>query len=453
MTNEFDSSIGPVIALTLNDDGSTSSNFVTVVIQTNLTINPNYQELVFSVATSDVITNSPTQVGISNAIDSVDDVYPFGNMLSTNGQQSFSVGTLAFTNVVIAYNISWNSSVTSQPVTNAILGLDVSQVPLFISNYFAVLSYTNIHTHGRYVQEVMSVATNTSFTQGTNGNTSGFTNLTVVNNFSNSWFEIDGTLNGAVRAGAYSHVVKNEPATLAGDHMLYPAFPGTGSNTTLQSQFGARVGDFPVPTNDNGLWYVSEQPVYNDSLSVTPFTYFSADVKQAGKTLWLSAPQGDSHISVGFYGTGSLDPAKATYKAALSGLSFSHNTTYKLSGGTGRLVVDYTILGNVVTYTNTAAVANLEALGFDTNVVDLAYSNYGTNSGLTETNFTWVASTNVVVNGITNSVQNALIGVPVPALIVTNTIPNGITSVILSGKVQGQTIGPINGTNASLPAP
>jgi len=41
----------------------------------------------------------------------------------------------------------------------------------------------------------------------------------------------------------------------------------------------------------------------------------------------------------------------------------------------------------------------------------------------------------------------------VPAIIVSNTIPNGITTVVLTGKVQGQAIGPINGTNASLPAP
>lgn len=454
VTNEFDSTNGSAIVLTTNPDGSTSSNFLAVVIQTNLVINPNYNQLVFTVATSDIVTNSRTEVTVSNAIDSVDNVFPFGTALSTNGQGSFTVGGAAFTKFPIAYVITWDSSMTAQPMTNTILGLDVSEVPSFITNFFAVNSSTNTHPNERIVKTVMSVQTNvTASTGGTNGFTGGFTNLTVVNNLSNSWFEIDGFLNGSVHAGKFSQPIKNEPATLTGNHVLFTAFQGTGSNTTLQAQFGSNVGSVPVPTNDNGLWYVAENPIFSDSLSVTPFTYFSSDVKQAGSAMWFSAPQGDSHISVGFFGTGSLNSKTKTYKATLNGVSFSHGTTYKLSGNTGPLTVAFTPLVNVVTLTNTAALANLDAAGFGTNLDFEAFSNFATNSGVTTTNFTFVSTDTVVLNGVTNNVQNALNGVPIAPSVATNTIPNGITTVVLSGKVQGQTIGPINGTNASVPVP
>lgn len=454
VTNEFDKSVGPAIVLTTNPDGSTSSNFLAVVIQTNLTINPNYNQLVFTVATSDILTNSGTEVTVSNAIDSADNVFPFGNTISTNGQQRFTVGHVTFTNAVIAYVITWDSSQTAQPVTNAILGLDASAVPSFITNFFAVNTFTNSRPRERFVQTVMSVQTNvTAITVGTNGFPGGFTNLTVVNNLSNSWFEIDGFLNGSVHAGKFSQAIKNEPATLTQNHVLFSAFQGTGSNTTLQAQFGPTSGQLPVPTNDNGLWYVAEQPVFSDSLSVTPFTYFSSDVKQSGANMWFSAPQGDSHISVGFFGTGSLNSKQKTYKATLNGVSFSHGTTYKLSGNTGPLTVAFTPLVNVVTLTNTAAAQNLDAAGFGTNLDFEAFSNFATNSGVTTTNFTFISTDTVVLNGVTNNVQNALNGVPIAPSVATNTIPNGITTVVLSGKVQGQAIGPINGTNASVPVP
>jgi len=450
MTSQFTNSFGPAIVLTTNSDGSVSSNYFAVVIQTNLTRTPSYQELVFTVASSDIVTNSSSQVTISNSIDSADNTFPFGTPLSTNGQQTITVGALKFTNVVIAYALAWNSSSTLQPVTNAILGLDISQVPAFISNYFAANTYstnvsgTNASLNRRYVQEVLSAQTNITI---------GSTNLTMMNNISNLWYEIDGNMSGTIHAGGFSHSFANFPAVLSANHLLYSAFQGTGSNTTLQAQFGTNVGGMPVPTNDNGLWYVGEQPVYNDSLSVTPFTYFNSDVKQAGNSLWMSAPQGDSGISLGLSGTGTLTGPNKTYKAALKGVGYSHGAAWKISGNTGLLTVGYTPGFNVVNFTNTAALTNLQAAGFDSNLTFEAYSNFGTNSGFTTTNFSLVSTDMVVLNGITNSVLNVLNGVPVAAQNVTNSIPNGITTVVLTGKVLGQTIGPINGTNASLPAP
>jgi hypothetical protein len=240
---------------------------------------------------------------------------------------------------------------------------------------------------------------------------------------------------------------------LSANHTLFSAFEGTGSNTTLQAQFGTNVGGMSVPTNDNGLWYVSEQTVYNDSLSVTPFTYFNSDVKQAGSSLWMSAPQGDSGISLGLNGTGSLSAQNKTYKATLKGVGYSHGAAYKISGNTGLITVGYTPGFNVVNFTNSAALTNLQAAGFDSNLTFEAFSNFGTNSGFTTTNFSAVSTDTVVLNGVTNSVENVLNGVPVAAQSVTNTIPNGITTMLLTGKVLGQTIGPINGTNASPPPP
>jgi hypothetical protein len=450
MTSLFTNSFGPVIVLTTNSDGSVSSNYASVVIQTNLTSTPSYQELVFTVASSDIVTNSSTQVTISNSIDSADNTFPFGTPLSTNGQQTITVGALDFTNVVIAYALTWDSSSTLQPVTNAILGLDISQVPLFISNYFAVTTYstnvfsTNASVNRRFVQEVLSVQTNIA---------AGSTNLTTMNNLSNLWYEIDGNISGTIHAGGFSHSFAAFPAVLSANHLLYSAFQGTGSNTTLQAQFGTSVGGMPVPTNDNGLWYVGEQPIYNDSLTVLPFTYFDSDVKQAGNSLWMSAPQGDSGISLGLNGTGSLNAPNKAYKATLKGVGFSRGAAYKISGNTGLLTVGYTPGFNVVNFTNTAALTNLQAAGFDSNLTFEAYSNFGTNGAFTTTNFSVVSTDMVVLNGITNSVLNVLNGVPVPVQPVTNTIPNGITTVVLTGKVLGQTIGPINGTNASLPAP
>jgi hypothetical protein len=205
------------------------------------------------------------------------------------------------------------------------------------------------------------------------------------------------------------------------------------------SQFGT-----PAPASDLGILYIGKQCFDGCGLSVSLENYFQAKIVQFGKNQFLS--------SDGFYGTGTIDPVKNTYKDALKGVGWSLGSSLSLNGSVGPLILDYTSLTNNFNLTNFAAVYNLMGANLMLNVP--LYGPF-TNSTL-YTNFDhsdWVYSYTNLLNGISiytyNEFYGASYGFPIPPLLGSNVVPNGIWGVTFSGKIKGQTVPKTLGYNPS----
>jgi hypothetical protein len=138
LTNSVPAPTNDIIVLTTNRGGVVTSNYYHLYYSTNNYYYPGYTVLAFLTEDSRIYTNGSSIVA-SNSI--VNDVYPFGATLSTNGEFTFTPdnSTNQFTNVVISYDVTYVADGINPPesFTNDVYGLDVSQVPAFEAAYLA----------------------------------------------------------------------------------------------------------------------------------------------------------------------------------------------------------------------------------------------------------------------------------------------------------------------------
>jgi hypothetical protein len=447
--------------LLIGTNGSAFTNEYVYLPSTNISLSPTYQELVFVVQDSYVQTNvsaKATNLSVDSTIYTY--TFPFGSTLSTNGENIIVPGnaTNLFTNVVIAYftNIYY-STATNSPVitTNAVYGLDYSQVTNFIADALAAGTnynfniYTNFGADYREVELVYAYYTNS--VQGSASTNSGvyvydtyYTNLGV---FSNYWYEVDGTLKGQITAGKCKQSFNATNASFFNPYTYYTLATGTGSNTSAP-YFGTNKSDSWIATNDSGITYVISESSSGDGMSTNdPFGLLDGTVKQFGKNLWFSGGDGEAY---GLSGTGSLNPAKSTYKLNLLGIAQAMGSSLVVTGATAtNVIVGYT----GTTVINQASVDNLAAIGGVSNApvsanftnVNYAYF-YFQNTNVLVGEF--YMTTNQVVGGMTNSYYLDYV-LPVQYTVVTNTV-DSIRSIFANGKVMGQKVSG-SGVNADIP--
>jgi len=352
--------------------------------------------------------------------------------------------TNVFTNVVIGTNITFRMTGTNVTLasTQLVYGINISN----LSAYLAAVTNC-ITTNGTgYVQIVTSVTTNTiaggsgsstnttlyaqlfpSFYNGTNWI---FETNTVNLTFSNGFFEVDGTLKGTIKAGKCSQKYDGMNASFSLPFTDYTTMVGAGSNTN-GPYFGTNAPY--LATNDNGIFYVVYEQVPNSGLIVgQAFGQFRAKIKQVGTAIYASS-------QVGLIGSGSINTKKSTYSAKLAGVGRLSGSSLVITGATGVDIVGYVVETNIVAVTNFAA--NPPAVGFVTNI----YS-FPTSSGFFSSVTNGVGTTNVTITDIT-----ICEGLPVPPLVITNTV-NCIKTVFGNGTVLGQKVAG-SGTNVDIVYP
>lgn len=447
-----------------------TNNYYVYYPYTNISLSPTYQELYFLIHDSYFTTNtSPTTISVSNIV-YLDGPYPFGPTLSTNGEYSFRIwackdcyATNIFTNVVIAWSSNYVAAGTNAGVwtTNSpVYGVDISQISNFIADYLAAGTNTygglqpqfNVYTNTFYpnyreVELVPAVYTNTVVGSG-----NSYTNITLFRTYygeyvnlpySNGWITVNGKLNGKIAAGKNSVKYSNTAATLSsGPYTLYSTFTGTGGNTNIYGQFG--VG--PTNGTDSGVLYVASQYVnYSSIQAYAPMQMFNSTIKQFGKSLWVSG----GGNGFGLKGTGSLNPAKDSYKASIAGVGRVSGSSLVVTGATGPLIVNYTLLTNIVSVTNLAALSNIPDGGLNPNdLMTAVFTNY---TFLTNFNAEFVSTVTNVNGGVSNIVTTD-ISEPIAPNVVPNLLSNAITTIFGNGKVFGQKVAG-SGTNAAVPAP
>ncbi|HZL42962.1 MAG TPA: hypothetical protein VFD66_06750, partial [Verrucomicrobiae bacterium] len=140
----------------------------------------------------------------------------------------------------------------------------------------------------------------------------------------------------------------------------------------------------------------------------------------------------------GFSGKGSLNAKKKTYTAALRGVGFSRGSSANLKGTTGLLVLSSGT--NVTTLDNIAAIPPVTIQATNPSPSIFEFDNLSIFEG--NNTVTNTVGTNII--GAHNSWELPVTGRP------TNSVPNAILSVDAKGKIQGQTFGPVDGTNGNI---
>jgi hypothetical protein len=350
--------------------------------------------------------------------------YNFGTPVDTNIWRT-NTFTLLVTNVsgtnapvVSTTNVTFNwfalgtntsvetfngTSFTNSP--DPVFGLASSDVPAFISAYINSVS-SNTPSSVVLVRDI--------FTNVTTAGSGTFSNQVVntPNQFSNTWFQVVGTVKGTITGKKVHHAINNEAATLfTGNHNTF-ALLGSVSN-------GVTVLETIFPAVDSG--------------SANPITFLNAKVVTANTKLWMAV-----NTPASFSGKGSLNAKKQTYTAALRGVGFSRGSSASLKGTTGLLVLSAGT--NVTTLDNIAAIPTVTIQATNPSPSVSEFGNFFVFEGH---------------NDLTNTVGTNIIAahndwfLPVPDR-PTNSVPNAILSVDAKGKIQGQTFGPVDGTNGNI---
>ena len=380
--------------------------------------------LTFTVNTSD--TNDLANV--------INNVFERDSTVLTNGQFTrfyFGSGTLISnlffvfgTNVMQVSALGTNISFVSQTppgitnaTTNVIFGVDTASVPAFIN------SFTQFNTSTTNpLSAVSGVVTNIDTAAGNGSNPSG-TNVTVVTGipeFSSSWLEVSGLINGSIKQGKKSTSVKNAAGLFTTPHTNFTPFTQTTFETNT-------VGTNTVITT-NVTQFVLEQSVGGGSIALEQTTNFSAKIVQFNKSIWSSS-------SEGFSGKGTLNPTKTkqTYTLNQKGVAFNKGSSLTFKGNTdSNYVAGVTALTNIVTVTNTVSIGQVSHTFINTNGVPTPM---GPVTDTTTNNVVILPGTNVV-----QVVSHNTFTVTVPGLAITNIDTLGIRTVTATGKIKGQAL-------------
>jgi hypothetical protein len=253
----------------------------------------------------------------------------------------------------------------------------------------------------------------------TNFQTPFFTNFIVaVREATNSYAYISGFLNGTITATKYKETFKNSPALFEQSHKWYtPIASAPGEQNYLITSV---CGNFEVLKKDSLV----------------------ARVVQLGTKFSTASPEGDSGSSLSwsqssswgddsYIGSGTVGE-KNSYKANLKGVARSKGSMLTLNGAVDTVITGYVPISNAPPATTT--VVNLAAP--TTNFVLTVTS---TSSGILTTNFS---------GGVTNvspTLTSFLVydygDISVTNFVYqTNTAPQGIRSVVVNGKIMGQTL-------------
>ena len=395
----------------LNPDGSTNgtSTFSPYYYAYNY---PAISDLMINYHYSDIYTNS---AGGTNTINQdnyteyyYDSVY-FGTPLTTDPAQDPNIytntivvggtNTYYFVYYPLGSYVSWSpGGGWSTNYDN--YGLNTTEVAEFMTAYAAAYNSVDTNNTDETITETYTFTTNM---YGSDFYTNDHRAL------SNSWYQLDGTITGTIKAGKTTQKVQGETASLYEYHYVYSLAAGSITNNG---------------TNIIATVYVKAVQYYDSSMNADPIYGFDDEIGMVNNKLYAN-----NDWQIAGTGKGSINAKKQTFSLSEKGTSWSKGSSLKYSGTTvSNLLSSFTALTNISTIVNVAATPSVS-----TTVTNEGYSDWSYAGDYTDPTTTNVVDTNVF---ITDSQWY----VYAPPAAKTNSVPNGISTFDASGKIMGQTI-------------